>query len=291
MLLHSERYHGMSKMPAGAGAPDDPLGGSPSSEGRRRAPEGRRDRSNSAPLRGNARETRPGSRFSPACRTSLRVASIFRTDITDEVHRDFLLGEVITHFVPSSLARTERSARNRCAFTVPSFIPVTSAISRRSMSSTKRRRNTVRWRAGGRGGGPDRLYLLLDEGSRLRRLVPVRQGASEIRDVRAGVQHPPPELQAAAGLVIAHQVGRDLHEPCSDAGSAPKLVARLISLHEAILRQVLGGLPFPQGSQDKPEDSRPVKADQGIEILQPIRAVFARHGCQSGRPSSFHSNR
>src|SRR6185369_11985724 len=84
--------------------------------------------------------------FRLARRALLGVLALFKTDVTDEIHEYSLLGQMIVHLVPSSLARTDWSARKRWVLTVPSFIPVTSAISRRSMSSTNRSRNTVRCR-------------------------------------------------------------------------------------------------------------------------------------------------
>ena len=86
--------------------------------------------------------------FALARRTILGVLAFFKTGVTDEVHGNSLLGQMFAHCFPSSLARTAWSARKRCALTVPSFIPVISAISRRSISSTNRSRNTVRCRAG-----------------------------------------------------------------------------------------------------------------------------------------------
>src|ERR1039457_3294512 len=52
-----------------------------------------------------------------------------------------------THRLPPSSARTLTSARERCAFTVPSLSPVACAISLNSCSSTNRSRNTVRCRS------------------------------------------------------------------------------------------------------------------------------------------------
>jgi len=49
-----------------------------------------------------------------------------------------------THRLPPNSARTLLSARERCAFTVPSLNPVASAISLNSCSSTYRSRKTVR---------------------------------------------------------------------------------------------------------------------------------------------------
>ena len=126
-----------------------------------------------------------------------------------------------------------------------------------------------------RGGSPDCPYLFLDQGQRFRGLLPVRKGASDIANVCTSVQRSPPELQAAVGLVVSHQIGRDLHEPRSNAGSAAKLVARLIGLYKTVLRQILGGFSVPQRSQDKPEDSRPMKPNQRIEFFQRIGAAFA----------------
>src|SRR5260370_6823539 len=55
---------------------------------------------------------------------------------------------MLFHSVLPMRARTDCSARNRCTFTVPSFIPVAAAISSRSMSSTNRSKKTVRCLAG-----------------------------------------------------------------------------------------------------------------------------------------------
>ena len=206
----------------------------------------------------------------------LGVLALFKTDVTDEIHEYSLLGQMIVHLVPSNLARTDWSARKRWVFTVPSFIPVTSAISRRSMSSTNRSRNTVRCRAG-RIAAAAQIACTCSwtrasvSGDCCRSGIEFPISATSA----VGVQHPPPELQAAVGLVVSHQIGCDLHEPRSNAGSASKPLARLISLHKTVLRQVLGGFPVAQRSQDKSKNSRPVQPDQRIEFFQHLRAAFA----------------
>ena len=111
-------------------------------------------------------------------------------------------------------ARTACRARNRCAFTVPSFIPVTAAISSRSMSSTKRSRKTVRCLSENRRGLPYRFALVLSprrssSGDRC------RSGTQSLTSARSRSERSdaPPEFQAAACLVIANQIGGDLHQP------------------------------------------------------------------------------
>src|SRR5437879_11790006 len=96
-----------------------------------------------APGAHGSAKTREGQReardLGLACRAFFRVFTFFHCAVADEVHKNSLFRKMFrkmfAHFVASSLARTERSARQRCAFTVPSFIPVTSAISRRSVPS------------------------------------------------------------------------------------------------------------------------------------------------------------
>ena len=123
------------------------------------------------------------------------------------------------------------------------------------------------------------MYLIgdisLEERQRLRGLLPVRNRIPDIGDVRRRVQHPPPEFEPAAGLVVSHQIGCDLHEPRCSTGSPPEPFARLISLHKTVLRQVLGGFPVAQRCQDESKNSRPVQPDQRIEIFQHLRAAFA----------------
>ena len=64
--------------------------------------------------------------------------------------------------------------------------------------------------------------------------------------------------------MIPYQVCRNLHEPSSDAGRAPKLAAPVIGPHKAVLRQILGYFPVAQRGQDEPEDSRPKAAARHV---------------------------
>src|SRR5579883_1875116 len=97
-----------------------------------------------APVANSAAEVRERARkfrdLRLAGRAFFGVLPLFQTHVTDEVHIYSLLREMLGHFIPSMRARTDCSARNRWVFTVPSFMPVTSTISRTSISSTNRSR-------------------------------------------------------------------------------------------------------------------------------------------------------
>src|SRR4051794_10675848 len=59
-----------------------------------------------------------GRNFRLAGRAFPGVPAFFKTDVTDEIHgnsllREVLVHEVLLHLVPSSLARTDWSARKR----------------------------------------------------------------------------------------------------------------------------------------------------------------------------------
>src|SRR5579862_3059823 len=90
--------------------------------------------------------------FRAAFRALTRVLIFLRRSVANEALRNLIRRKVSIHALSSRLfspnpTRTDWSARNRCVFTVPSFIPVTATISRMSMSSTNRSRKTVRWRS------------------------------------------------------------------------------------------------------------------------------------------------
>src|SRR4051812_46731602 len=82
-----------------------------------------------APIPDSAPKVRDGAGevrdHSLAGRAFLQVLAFFDTGVADDVHGNSLFCQVVAHFVPPSLARTDWSARKRCVFTVPSAIPVT----------------------------------------------------------------------------------------------------------------------------------------------------------------------
>ncbi len=69
-----------------------------------------------------------------------------RRAIASHPRRYLFPAQMLTHFATFSL--TGFSARNKWTLTVPSLKPMAPAISNKSISSTKRKRNTVRWRSG-----------------------------------------------------------------------------------------------------------------------------------------------
>jgi hypothetical protein len=66
---------------------------------------------------------------------------------------------------------------------------------------------------------------------------------------------------------MTHQISGNVQEPRANAGGAAKLVASLVRSDKAVLRQILGGLPVPQGCQEETKDPWPVQPNQRIEIL------------------------
>jgi hypothetical protein len=97
--------------------------------------------------------------------------------------------------------------------------------------------------------------------------VLVRDGIAEVAQIRALAQGAPPELQAAASLMTANQVGGDVHEPGADPRITSKPISRLVSSHETFLGQVLRRFPIPDRSQNEAENSRPMEADDRIEVV------------------------
>src|ERR1035441_1425664 len=83
----------------------------------------------------------------PAFFALTRMALESPPALTSEPAGNVFRREMFVHWLSPIRFRTASSARNRCAFTVPSRRPVTAAISSKSRSSTKRSRKTVRWRS------------------------------------------------------------------------------------------------------------------------------------------------
>jgi hypothetical protein len=120
-------------------------------------------------------------------------------------------------------------------------------------------------------------------------VLAVGDGPGKIGDIGVRMQVPSPKLQAAAGFVLANQIGRDLQKPGGHAGSAAELVARFKGFNEAILRQVLRGFAIAERSQQEAKDTRPVKTDQGLEIFHVLHGGAAGLNRLSRKSGSLHS--
>src|SRR6185295_6860852 len=94
------------------------------------------------------RERRFQARDFAAARWALRdMVGFLPRDVANQTFRHLISCQVLIYLPCSSPSLSDCTARKRCVLTVPSFIPVTAAISKRSMSSTNRSRKTVRCRS------------------------------------------------------------------------------------------------------------------------------------------------
>ena len=231
--------------------------------------------------------------FSAAHRAIGGMLRFLRRGIANQAFGNLIpcqvMSEMLIHRPCSSPILTACTARNRWVLTVPSFIPVTAAISSRSMSSTNRRRKTVRCRS-------DRLAAALQMASTcsrgecdcLGRLVLVRDPIADVIYIHVGPQLTPPESEAVICLMIPNQVRGNVHQPRREAGASSKLITGFVSPHKAILGEVFRGFPIPKRRQKKPENPRPMLPDQRIEILESSGARPLGHRRRLGQKTSLH---
>lgn len=96
-------------------------------------------------------------------------------------------------------------------------------------------------------------------------------GNVQIRHQRAS-----PEFQTSAGLVIANQIGRDLHQPGFGARIPTKPVASLVRPHEAVLCQIFGRFFIAKRRQNKPEHAWAMLFEHRLKIVERGRTFIHR---------------
>lgn len=76
-----------------------------------------------------------------------------------------------------------------------------------------------------------------------------------------------PKIQPITGLVVANEVGGDLHQPRPNAGGVRKLLPSLIRLDETVASRFRANSRARSDAGKTPEDSWPVEPEQRTEIL------------------------